>query len=356
MSSRLQAISRHWRLAVLVAAISLAGAGTAARPSAPEQNPAQPEPNPFAKLVRLSFGWPEHLNGKVAYRQTIVESNNGKRSETVIRGESTLVVAPESENLLRISGESLSVKVEGPDGPEDSDEGRKAFRDFVLRLSTLTPAYLVDRRGAFVDVTGINELHHTLKVALDDFSKSSAWNQMARAENITPDQRRKLVERMFSREQLRATMVAEWNRMVQQWLGAEMEIGSVYSLSGKSRVPMLGDISIPTVNRYAVAGRVACNAADTELHCVDLRMDSRLDPDKMREAMTRFLGQSGVTKSLPRVEVNVDYRLIAEPGTLLPYREAKVQTTRVTERAPDGSEKQTEQINTLSAEYTYEPQ
>ena len=81
--------------------------------------------------------------------------------------------------------------------------------------------------------------------------------------------------------------------IVGTWVGADWEVGELYTASADEAVPVLPDVTIKMSYEFSAAERVACPgaAASAARRCVRLEMRSEPDSAAMRKTISELLSK-----------------------------------------------------------------
>ena len=164
--------------------------------------------------------------------------------------------------------------------------GRQAVgvEQALARLGSFLPSYVVTADGAFVGIEGLAQM----KSALD-----SLFAPMLAELERAPAAARQFVAAATSAEALTASAAQEGNMIVGTWVGADWEIGELYTASAQEAIPVLADVTIRMSYEFSAAERVACpGAANSAVRrCVRLEMRSVPDSAAMRKTVSELLNK-----------------------------------------------------------------
>lgn len=283
---------RRGLAAVLVAGAAAALAGPAAAKEA----------------VALAFGWPSDLRGQVTFSARTTQTVNGRSEAISMSGRYEVTTADAADGLL-IRFDNVETEV------ENSAAGPQAMvKKYLAKAASTPPSYVVAGDGRFVRIEGLEAFRGSVLGGIDDaFAEFPAEVRRQVAQ---------VVGRIFTREQLEASIVSEWNMYVGAWIDAELDQGDVYEITYREPIPALGNMAVPMRAQFMFRERAACHARDEARRCVELEMRTFVDPEGLGAALEALLGQLPEGGDAARVEdmrQEMVVRLITEPSTLLPH-------------------------------------
>ena len=274
--------------------------------------------------VALRFGWPVGMSARVHQDWSRVQSRSGRRDSTHVVSSYRLRVAAHPKGRLvqvdsfHVVAPSVARKAVGVD-------------QLLARMGSFLPSYVVTAEGKFVGIEGLAQM----KSALD-----SLFAPMLAELERAPAAARQFVAAAMSAEALTATAAQEWNMIVGTWVGADWEVGELYTATAAEAVPVLPDVTIKMSYEFSAAERVACPgaAASAARRCVRLEMRSEPDSAAMRKTISELL-----SKVAPEARAQVaafgqmrsenSVTLIADPRDLRPYRLELVKSIAIASEA-----------------------
>jgi hypothetical protein len=259
------------------------------------QKSGPPKQSARVDTVHLRFGWPVGLNARVSAHKFKARSSNGKADTTNVRMSYELSVEPHaSGRLVRFH----HFAVPGVPVMDLEDE------ELQERVAAVMPSLIVDTTGEFVSVLNVSAMQRELDAMLGPASKNP------------------LVERFRSPEVLTAIAANEWNALVGTWVGGDLDLGITYSAEFEQPFPLFPDATIQMVQEFTVVDRVPCRSNESERRCVELESIVRPDPAAFSALIARMMGEvlpDSISLSGSEMQLETVIRLVAEPGTLVPY-------------------------------------
>ncbi|MFQ5973172.1 MAG: hypothetical protein ACE5Q3_12655 [Alphaproteobacteria bacterium] len=260
------------------------------------------------ETVALTFGWPSGLHGKVTFSVRTTRTVNGRREDVNMTGRYDLETSDSAEGLL-IEFDNVQTEV------ENSGSGPQAMvREYMAKAASMPPSYIVSPDGHFVRIDGLEEFRNGILDGIND-----AFSEF-------PEQTREQVVQtlsaFFTREQLEASIISEWNTYVGTWLSAEMDEGDLYELTYSEPIPALGNMEVPMRATFLFKRRAPCNGDETIMRCVELEMRTFVDSEGLADAVEAFMARIPTGQNAPQIEdlqQETVVRLLSEPNTLLPY-------------------------------------
>lgn len=260
------------------------------------------------ETVALTFDWPSGLHGQVAFSARTTKVVNGRSEDISMSGRYQFTTSSASDGLL-IEFDNIETEV------ENSGSGPQALvTKYMAKAVSTPPSYVVDRGGEFVRVEGLDEFRSGILDGIDD-----AFSEVPEA---TRAQIMQTLGAIFTREQVEASIVSEWNAYVGSWLDAEMDEGDVYELTYAQAVPAFGNMEVPMRSTFEFKRRVSCHAEDAAEQCVELEAHTFVDPAGLSAAVEAFIARLPKGQDAPRIDdlqQETVIRLISEPDTLLPH-------------------------------------
>lgn len=246
--------------------------------------------------VRLRFAWPVGLSARVSAHKFKARLSDGKADTTNVRMSYELSVERHAGGrLVRFH----HFTVPGVPVSDLEDE------ELQERASAMMPSLIVDTAGEFVSVLNVSAMQRELDAILGPASKNP------------------LAARLRSPEVLSAIAANEWNALVGTWVGGDLDLGITYSAEFEQPFPLFPDATIQMVQEFTVIDRVPCIPKESERRCVELESIVRPDPAAFTALINRMMGEvlPDSISSLAGSEMQLEtvIRLVAEPGTLVPY-------------------------------------
>lgn len=305
-----------------------------AGPAVAQKKP--PAPPPPADTVRLRFGWPVGLTARVNAHKFRARSADGKADTTNVRLSYRLIVEPHRQGRL--------VRFHGFEVP-----GVPVLEEVEDRVSALMPSVIVDTTGAFVAIEGVEAMRRELETFLGTSAD--------KAGNLRPETRA-LLERIRSPEMLTTLAEYEWNALVGTWIDAAFVVGLSYETEYELPFPLFPGVMVPVVQEFAAVARVPCTQQDSQRRCVELESFLYYDQDAMRAVLDRLMAQMTLPDTVQQpviedYELETEMRLIAEPGTLIPYRLVVTKQITMSLRLGKGPATETTQVETKTTSYEY---
>lgn len=319
-------------------------AGMPEPPAAPVEVSA-PEDPADTTAVRFHFGWPAGTRATVETMRVRARTlgDDGDTLDAAFRCRMNVSAAPGG---LRIAYDQF----EFPDEP--TGDRTRQIQGVLQALSSLSPGMVVNRRGEFVHLEGMEELRRALDPVLANF--------LGPIEDAPPSVRR-LVEAALSESTMEASAGQEWNSLVGSWLDAEFRMGHSYSLQSAEPIPLLGGARVPMTYEFALVGRGPCADGDSLPACVMVTLDSWPDPDSMKVAIGDFVAR---LDAVPRsgaflfrtLDTSTHLLVVMDAETMLPYRMELTRAVEGSLRTPDGEEMPFQQVDLRRTTYDYRRQ
>ncbi len=260
-------------------------------------------PPAFAEDLPLSFAWGRVLEADVDATRRI---RTGGRSIS-IRVTYRLQARRDNDGY-RVRAADLVVR---NDGRIVKAGARSAV---LVQFMGLIPDWRISNVGGFVGLADYSCQRDKARRYLGETSASS-----------TPEARRWL-EQITSREVMSLQARQNWNAIVGDWAGKEVEIKHTlrqYSVEAVA-MPSLSDSTIRTRHEITALERLPCHERMVDEQCVKIRRVSRPDSADVERAyarlrktfpqMARGAGGDG------KMDVVTTMELVTDPDTLRPYR------------------------------------
>ena len=305
-----------------------------------------------ADTVSLRFGWPVGMTARVEQDWSRVQSAPARHDSTHVRSAYRLRVVAHPRGRLVQTDSFRILAVGNAAGPVTSGPEGQDPQQFLARLGSFLPSYVVSEEGEFIAIEGMDRM----RAALD-----SLFAPMRATLDSAPPQLKAILANATSPEALTASAAQEWNLVAGTWVGADWELGEVYGLSSEEPIPFLPGRTVPMNYEFSAAERVACTAGEQEARCVRLEMRSAPDSAALQALLKDLLGtlmpaQRGAIEALRNMRTENALTVIADPRTLKPYATELVKFVEVVVPPSDGDAGgTTTRIDTRSARYSYPP-
>lgn len=271
--------------------------------------------------VSLRFAWPEGFTTQVA--STSTESQDGKPAETQGMDYQLRLEGKGEERKLRTE----QVVFKGSPSPES--EG----------APPLTPTLVLGPQGQLRRVEGVEEV-------------VAQMTRDAESQGIPEEQRQRLVGLVA--DAMEQSSRYRWAMLVGKWNGLTLKPGESLERPEQMTMPMFGS-RVAVRERVTLKEWVPCTQGAAEKRCVRLVLESSLDPEKREQASADVVKQMkafimanvGMPESaLPDLKVeglrlDSTVEFIAEPDTLIPYRQSAAGSSQVVMVDAQDGEKQT---------------
>jgi hypothetical protein len=281
--------------------------------------------------VPLRFAWPEGLTVQVS--STSQTTQNGQPPE-----QSALAYQ------LRLEGQGeerkLITEQPVPAGGVNPDEGPPPPM----------PTLILGPKGELRRIEGI-----------DTFVQEMA--QEAESQGLPKEQQTQITG--LVRDALEQAARSRWEVLVGKWSGLALKPGKTLDRKSQTSVPLFGS-SARTVEHVTLKERVPCTQGATEKRCVQLVLDSSLDPEgfdqatdelvsKVKSVMKANMGvaeQSIPELKVMKLRVDTTVEFTAEPETLVPHRQRTVTNSQVVLQDPDAEMKSFESQSERIEDFT----
>lgn len=231
-----------------------------------------------------------------------------------------------------------------------SETALASVQEFIAKLSSNLPSYVIARDGSFLRIDGLSEYQARLKSTMQEMLAvlPNETQAVLKQSGILNDQ--------SMAAQTVTTITDEWNISVGVWIDATLERGAIYESESTANVPMFGNLPIPIKLQFEFLGRTACNENDSDRGCVELMLRSFPDPEKTGAAIESFLShfakQRGQDVAIESMDQTMEVRLITEPDSLLPHRVHKLRNTSIM-MVVDGNRQSGEQREEVTYQFRY---
>lgn len=259
---------------------------------------------PSGDTVSLSFAWPAGLQGGVELTRVRIQGSALRGADTSALRTTYSLSTSEVEDGILVEVSDFTV----PGLPEGD-----ATQTGIALLSSFSPNYVLGRSGELLRVDGIEELLASMRTLLD-----STFT------DVEAPAMRETMNGMISEQSMLALLSQEWTGLIGAWVGAQLEVGSLYELETQEPLPLPGNPVVPFRYEFGVIDRVPCDEADATESCVELVMRSFPDPQFMKQFMVDFTeSMRADVPGVPEMVFN-DFSVFTEtvvvtnPATLVP--------------------------------------
>lgn len=303
--------------------------------------PAQAKPD----TVSLRFGWPVGMMARVEQEWTRIQISPQRRDSAGVRSRYRLTVSSHPKGRL-IQSDSFVV-TSAP--PASGRRGALDAQQFLARLGSVSPSYVVSTDGEFIGVEGIERT----KQAID-----SLFAPLLRGMADAPPQFKALMQSATSVQALTAAAAQEWNVVAGTWIGADWEVGEAYGAESEEPSPMFPGLKIPMQHEFSAAERVPCNSIETGRRCVRLEMVSEPDSAALRRALSEFMTRLAPKEAtafagLRSTSMVNELTVVVDPRDLRPYSVMLTKRIDMDVAGPGGPGGKTTRVDIRSARYTY---
>lgn len=245
-------------------------------------------------LVSFRFLWPSTFNAQVGDNRAEAGSNSKQMASSTV-GTSFKVAASPHSSGIRLHYLPVKVEMEST-FPATMNQ---FLRDVVL---------VSQQNFQFVDVSSQGS------ISIPNFEDCVAQSVADLTSKTTSlNIPKELIKQVFSTANLAAAVQDQWGRMVQMWIGVELQVGTLYRAVGHEYVPQIGrEVSSETY--FRIIARVPCNEGDNTSDCV--LIEGKSIPDES-EIQTFF--RSGYPGSTKGGKTAIMFSLVTDPNSLMPY-------------------------------------
>ena len=259
-------------------------------------------------FVKLEYGWHPGISAAVKLKHIEkVSKSDGSNNAFTINGN-YLIRTKEHTNGIQIDFESIYFTFD----KTGSAEADNKLQQFMQKLISINPSYVINHEGELHEVTKFDEFSQAIKEEMSSFFTNTPEEELA--------QIKQLVDSIYSEEQIMSQLQDDWNRDVGQWIGGELEQGYSYDVKFNRPVPMLGNIEIPNIGRYAFLERIACNKKEQKKKCVRLSYYSHVNEEATKPMLQELFKKAGIENTEDiGFKLNYALEVITEEKTLLPH-------------------------------------
>lgn len=290
--------------------------------------------------VKLTFAWPKNLKGSAAYNSTKTVTSTRRTQKQKLFGRYDFRVRPVADGLAILT-ENAKIEMEGARGGADV---QAKLRDFMLKLASSPPGFVVSSQGAFRRIDGLETFQHKVESGMSEL--------FADFPPKIRTQVQRMIAPMISPAQLQQQMVAQWNRDVGFWTGGtEIDHNDTYIVRYSNRIPAFGNLEVPMATRFRFVNRVPCTKKERTKRCVELETKTKIDHKELTKAIEKMIARGTGGKAKPnltdmRIDINVT--LVTDPATLIPHR---VREEKITVAAGAGD--RTQQVEVTQIDFKY---
>lgn len=302
---------------------------------------AETKPAGGKDKVKLIFAWPKNLKGSAVYNSSKTVTSTTRTRKQKMKGKYDFRVRPIDDGLV-IKTENAKLELEGAPGGAGA---QAKLRDFILKLASSPPDFVVNRQGAFQRIDGLQRFQQRVESGMRDL--------VADFPPQVQTQIQRMVAPMISPAQLQQQMVAQWNRDVGFWTGgAEIDHNDTYVVRYSNRIPAFGNLAVPMATRFRFVNRVPCTKNERAKRCVELETKTKIDDKELTKAIEKMVAQGAPGQTMPKItdmRIDINVTLVTEPGTLIPHR---VREEKITV-ASAGSGDRTQQVEVTEIDFKY---
>jgi len=301
-----------------------------------------------ADSVSLRFAWPVGMTARVDQEWTRMQVGPQRNDSVTVRSRYRLTVSAHPKGRL-IQSDSFAI-TSPPAAASNGRAGNVDPQQFLARLGSVQPSYVVTTDGEFVGLEGVERTKRVL---------DSLFAPMIREMADAPPTLKALMQNVTSPQTLTATAAQEWNVLAGTWVGADWEVGEAYEASSEEPSPMLPGLKVPMRHEFSAAERVPCTEGESARRCVRLEMISEPDSAALRKAVTDFMAKlapkdANLLAAFQSMRVANELTVVADPRDLRPYALALVKTVEVQGvDGPNEPSSRTRRVDTRTARYTY---
>jgi hypothetical protein len=297
--------------------------------------------------VSLRFAWPVGMTARVDQEWTRMQVGPQRNDSITMRSRYRLTVSAHPKGRL-IQSDSFaitSLPAAANRRPGDVDP-----QQFLARLGSVQPSYVVSTDGQFVEIEGVERTKRVL---------DSLFAPMMREMADAPTELKALLQNVTSPQTLTATAAQEWNAVAGTWVGADWKVGEAYEASSEEPSPMMPGLKIPMRHEFSAAERVPCAEGESARRCIRLEMISEPDSAALRKVVTDFMAKlapkdANVLAAFQSMRVANELTVVADPRDLRPYSVALVKTVEVQGAGgPNEPAGRTRRVDIRRTRYTY---
>jgi len=301
-----------------------------------------------ADSVSLRFAWPIGMTARVDQEWTRMQVGPQRNDSVTVRSRYRLTVAAHPKGRL-IQSDSFAI-TSLPAAASNRRAGDVDPQQFLARLGSVQPSYVVTTDGEFVGLEGVERTKRML---------DSLFAPMMREMADAPAELKALMQSVTSPQTLTATAAQEWNALAGTWVGADWVVGEAYEASSEEPSPMIPGLKVPMRHEFSAAERVPCREGEPAKRCIRLEMISEPDSAALRKVMTDFMAKvapkdANVAAAFQSMRVANELTVVADPRDLRPYAMALVKTVEVQGAGgPNEPAGRTRRVDIRTARYRY---
>jgi hypothetical protein len=288
------------------------------------------------------------MTARVDQEWTRMQVGPRRNDSVTVRSRYRLTVSAHPKGRL-IQSDSFAV-TSLPPAASNRRAGDVDPQQFLARLGSVQPSYVVSTDGEFVGIEGVERTKRVL---------DSLFAPMMREMTNAPPELKALMQNVTSRETLTATAAQEWNALAGTWVGAQWEVGEAYEASSEEPSPMIPGLKVPMRHEFSAAERVPCTEGESARRCIRLEMISEPDSAALRKVVTDFMAKlapkdANVLAAFQSMRSANELTVVADPRDLRPYAMALVRTVEVQGAGgPNEPAGRTRRVDIRTARYTY---
>jgi hypothetical protein len=296
----------------------------------------------------LRFAWPVGMTAHVDQEWTRMQLGPRRNDSVTVRSRYRMTVSAHPKGRL-IQSDSFAI-TSLPPTPTNRRAGDLDPQQFLARLGSVQPSYIVSADGEFVGIEGVERTKQVL---------DSLFAPMLREMADAPPQLKTLMQSVSSPQTLTAAAAQEWNALAGTWVGADWVVGETYETSSEEPSPMMPALKIPMRHEFSAAERVPCTDGESARRCVRLEMISEPDSAALRKVVTDFMAtlapkDANVAAAFQSMRVANELTVVADPRDLRPYSMSLVKTVEVDGAVgPNEQAGRTRRVDIRTARYTY---
>lgn len=272
--------------------------------------------------VTLTYGWKPGIYVKVEGFQR-QQKFIGDQSRGGYQGSMSYIMSTQAhDDGILIDYLDIQSSIESEDAAFQG-----WMKTYMEMLTSAMPSYIINGEGEMAGARGVPEFRQTMLDGMETLLKDAP-----------PAQKQQVlagVSQALSEEMLNSKLADEWNMVVGQWLGAELEDDGVYEAEFETPMPALGNQPVRTVASYEFVGRVNCDSSDKAASCAKLLFHAETDPVSVTEMLRKMIPEG---QPVPDFKMSIvhDLELVTDPDTLLPYYVRQVKNTSSPMETPEG--------------------
>ncbi|MEX1994049.1 MAG: hypothetical protein WD929_05250 [Steroidobacteraceae bacterium] len=272
--------------------------------------------------ARFQFAWKPHR----ALWSTVMDRSSlrdGQYSSVTTRYRSALDVRRErTEWILRSTMDGVPA-IESP-GAVQATPDQERWQVLISGMTAALPEIVIGEDGGFKEIRDLERHRESL---LKSVRELVAESKTAAAGKLNEEEIDRFLGAALNPELLSGMAAGQWDIAVAAWIGGEFDHGDWYSLSFEEALPGFSAQPITKTMSFKVSRWLPC-ADGREPKCVEVLVRIVPEPEGLTRAVSDFVTR--LLPSAPRIEleqalqaarytVDVRYRLVTEPDTLLPW-------------------------------------